>query len=206
MILAGGELRPDTDLGAILDGLEARIIRTRCAPELSPETVVEAIAALGERLARGELDDLIARYAPAGAGESLELARTLLSRQALEEKLRVELGWELSGGAQRPFGGVLVRPLGTLLHVGAGNVDGLPAFSAVEGLSYLDCAFEVASAMATVGLTAGVTTLLSPFSQALLIVLMYLGRVGILSFSIAFITRARRPAKIRYPEMNVMIG
>ena len=78
--------------------------------------------------------------------------------------------------------------------------------SAVEGLSYLDCAFEVASAMATVGLTAGVTTLLSPFSQALLIVLMYLGRVGILSFSIAFITRARRPAKIRYPEMNVMIG
>ena len=78
--------------------------------------------------------------------------------------------------------------------------------SAVEGLSYLDCAFETASAMATVGLTAGVTTLLSPFSQALLIVLMYLGRVGILSFSIAFITRARRPAKIRYPEMNVMIG
>ena len=134
MILAGGELRPDTDLGAILDGLEARIIRTRCAPELSPETVVEAIAALGERLARGELDELIARYAPAGAGESLELARTLLSRQTLEEKLRVELGWELSGGAQRPFGCVLVRPLGTLLHVGAGNVDGLPAFSAVEGL------------------------------------------------------------------------
>ena len=44
--------------------------------------------------------------------------------------------------------------------------------SAVEGLSYLDCAFEVASAMATVGLTAGVTTLLSPFSQALLIVLI----------------------------------
>ena len=35
---------------------------------------------------------------------------------------------------------------------------------------------------------------------------MYMGRVGILSFSIAFITGNRHPAKIKYPEMNVMIG
>ena len=40
----------------------------------------------------------------------------------------------------------------------------------------------------------------------LLILLMYMGRVGILSFSIAFITGNRHPAKIKYPEMNVMIG
>ena len=42
--------------------------------------------------------------------------------------------------------------------------------------------------------------------QGLLILLMYMGRVGILSFSIAFITGNRHPAKIKYPEMNVMIG
>lgn len=76
----------------------------------------------------------------------------------------------------------------------------------VEGLPYLNCAFEIASAMATVGLTTGITPALSPFSQGFLIVLMYLGRVGMLSFSIAFLTRSRHPAKIRYPEMNVMIG
>ena len=35
---------------------------------------------------------------------------------------------------------------------------------------------------------------------------MYMGRVGVLSFSIAFITRGGRTAKIKYPEMNVMIG
>ena len=72
--------------------------------------------------------------------------------------------------------------------------------------SYLDSAFEVASAMGTVGLTTGITPALTPFSQGLLILLMYMGRVGILSFSIAFITGNRHPAKIKYPEMNVMIG
>ena len=83
---------------------------------------------------------------------------------------------------------------------------GSMVISTVEGLPYLDCAFEVASAMGTVGLTTGLTPNLTPFSQTLIILLMYLGRVGVLSFSIAFITRGGRTAKIKYPEMNVMIG
>ena len=83
---------------------------------------------------------------------------------------------------------------------------GSMVISTVEGLPYLDCAFEVASAMGTVGLTTGITPTLSPFSQSLIILLMYMGRVGVLSFSIAFITRSGRTAKIKYPEMNVMIG
>ena len=114
--------------------------------------------------------------------------------------------------------------------------------STVEDLPYLDSAFEVASAMGTVGLTTGITPTLTPFSQGLTIQaqimelmkslqindhksiilithnmglvaemadevrVMYMGRVGILSFSIAFITGNRHPAKIKYPEMNVMIG
>ena len=83
---------------------------------------------------------------------------------------------------------------------------GSMVISTVEDLPYLDCAFEVASAMGTVGLTTGITPTLTGFSQTLLILLMYMGRVGVLSVSIAFITRGRRPAKIKYPEMNVMIG
>ena len=78
--------------------------------------------------------------------------------------------------------------------------------STVEGLPYLNCAYEVASAMATVGLTTGITPELSRLSQGILIALMYLGRVGILSFSIAFMTGKRRAARLRYPEINVMIG
>ena len=78
--------------------------------------------------------------------------------------------------------------------------------STLEGLPYVDCAFEVASAMGTVGLTTGITPTLSMFSQSLLILLMYTGRIGLLSFSIALAVRHGRPAKLRYPEMNVMIG
>ena len=83
---------------------------------------------------------------------------------------------------------------------------GSMVISTVEDLPYLDCAFEVASAMGTVGLTTGLTPNLTPFSQTLIILLMYLGRVGVLSFSIALMTRGRSMDKIRYPEMNVMIG
>ena len=83
---------------------------------------------------------------------------------------------------------------------------GSMVISTVEDLPYLDCAFEVASAMGTVGLTTGITPTLSVFSQALIILLMYMGRVGVLSFSIAFITRGGRAAKIKYPEINIMIG
>ena len=83
---------------------------------------------------------------------------------------------------------------------------GSMVISTAEDLPYLDCAFEVASAMGTVGLTTGLTPTLSPFSQTLIILLMYTGRVGVLSFSIALMTRRGNAAKIRYPEMNVMIG
>ena len=35
---------------------------------------------------------------------------------------------------------------------------------------------------------------------------MYLGRVGVLSFSIAFLTRRKKLAKIQYPNADIMIG
>ncbi len=83
---------------------------------------------------------------------------------------------------------------------------GSMVLSTVEELPYLDCAYEVASALGTAGLTTGLTPQLSRFSQSLLIGLMYMGRVGVLSFSIAFITRTRYPAKLKYPDMDIMIG
>ena len=83
---------------------------------------------------------------------------------------------------------------------------GSVAVSLVDGVPYLSAAYEAASAIGTVGLTTGITAGLSPFSHVLLICLMYLGRVGILSFSIAFLTANRFPAKIQYPTVDLMIG
>lgn len=80
------------------------------------------------------------------------------------------------------------------------------AISLADGTPYLSAAFEAASAIGTVGLTVGITPALSPVSQLLLICLMYLGRVGILSFSIAFLTAGRFPARVQYPTVDLMIG
>ena len=80
------------------------------------------------------------------------------------------------------------------------------ALALADGVPYLAAAFEVASAMGTVGLTMGITTGLSPLSQGIIIAMMFLGRVGVLSFSIAFLIRDRGENKIRYPSVDVMIG
>lgn len=52
------------------------------------------------------------------------------------------------------------------------------AISVYEGIPLLDCLYEAASAVGTVGLTLGITPRLHVFSQVVLIILMYLGRVG----------------------------
>ena len=79
------------------------------------------------------------------------------------------------------------------------------AISAIEGLPFLKCMFETASAVATVGLTLGITPHLSTLSQLILIVLMFMGRVG--GMTLVFATIARRhvvdPLK---PEEKVQVG
>lgn len=133
MILAKGTVLPDNRLSQVLGHLEDDIIETRVQPPLSPDLVIGACARLLERLDRGELDQLIAQYATAQMLDVLEQYRHLLRPESLEYKLSTESGGLLSG-AERPFGRVTAVPLGTLLHITAGNMDGLPAFSVVEGL------------------------------------------------------------------------
>ena len=58
----------------------------------------------------------------------------------------------------------------------------------------------------TVGVTVGITPTLSNYSHIILIAAMFLGRVGIMSFSVAFLARGRNAAKIRYPVVDIMIG
>lgn len=71
--------------------------------------------------------------------------------------------------------------------------------------------YEVISAVSTVGLTMGITQGLSPAAQVAVMLLMYLGRVGILTVTYAVKTnlhrRNRRPdAGLSYPDANLLIG
>ena len=71
--------------------------------------------------------------------------------------------------------------------------------------SLIDILFEVTSAFATVGLSTGITASLQPFSQLLLVLAMYTGRVGIILF-MASIVGDPRPSAIEYPEENLLVG
>lgn len=85
-------------------------------------------------------------------------------------------------------------------------VAGSMVISLLESVHFLEAAYEVASGMATVGVTVGITPQLGTVSRVILILMMYLGRVGIMSFSVAFLARSSGQAKIKYPTAEVMIG
>lgn len=83
---------------------------------------------------------------------------------------------------------------------------GMLALTITDNLPFLPSAFEVASAMGTAGLSMNLTTRLNPLSSVVIIVLMFLGRVGILSFSIAFLNKQRSTNILRYPTVDMMVG
>ena len=80
------------------------------------------------------------------------------------------------------------------------------AIAVLDNVPYLAAAYETASAMATVGVTTGITPELGTASHSILILLMYFGRVGFVSFSLAFLAQNPAKSKISYPEADVMIG
>ncbi|MGH3107601.1 MAG: TrkH family potassium uptake protein [Rubrobacter sp.] len=74
-----------------------------------------------------------------------------------------------------------------------------------EGLELLPALFEVTSAFGTVGLSLDVTPHLSTFGKILISVVMFLGRVGPITFIVALAARQRTP-HYRYPEEEIAIG
>ena len=90
-------------------------------------------------------------------------------------------------------------------------VVGLAVFGAIfitatSPISFVDAAFESVSALATVGITAGVTTSLSIPAQFLIILYMYFGRVGVLTISLGFLMGDKAEERFRYAQTNLLIG
>ena len=73
-------------------------------------------------------------------------------------------------------------------------------------MSFTDALYEAISALATVGLTAGVTPVLSVPAQILIIIYMYFGRVGVLTISLGFLMGDKAEDRFRYAQTNLMIG
>ena len=114
---------------------------------------------------------------------------------------------------KRSVGKVLrSRAYSVLLFFLVGNLVGVFVLTLTEGslmssgkASFFDIAFEHVSAMGTVGLSTGITPLLSSAGKLVLSAAMFVGRVGTLTVAFAVGGRTAH-SHFKYPEGHTMVG
>ena len=92
-----------------------------------------------------------------------------------------------------------------MIMVGLAVFGGL-FISATSPVELTDALYESISALATVGITTGITTSLSVPAQLLIILYMYFGRVGVLTISLGFLMGNQAEERFRYAQTNLLIG
>ena len=76
---------------------------------------------------------------------------------------------------------------------------------AVQPLEFMDVCMEVFSAIGTVGMSTGITRELNDISKCIIILLMYCGRLGSLSFVLVFAQKKKVPP-ILNPQEKMLVG
>ena len=78
--------------------------------------------------------------------------------------------------------------------------------AAVTDANALDIVYETVSATATVGLTRNLTPVLNLWGKIIIIITMYLGRVGPISLLLAFNTKREKKNIIKNPTEEISVG
>lgn len=135
MILYQGKILENSRQEACIKALATDLYRPiRRGGVLSTETVIAACDRLAQKVTLGEFDHIVRPFLERfdlGTEQFSDMVK-LFTRAGLEYKCAVELC-----DGEREIDGKIVRrryPLGILLHIAAGNVDILPAYSVIEGL------------------------------------------------------------------------
>ena len=77
----------------------------------------------------------------------------------------------------------------------------------VTGSPLLDCTYEIISAVATVGLTRSLTPTLPFMGKVIVILVMFMGRIGPVTLAVALRRRTgRKDVDIQRPEQRILIG
>jgi Trk-type K+ transport system membrane component len=100
----------------------------------------------------------------------------------------------------------VVRQAVTVALAGVGTVAiSTLALSVAGNYGLVNSAFEAISALSTVGLSVGVSSSDNTLSELILVVLMYVGRLGPITLAAALALRTQ-PNLFRYPEDRPLIG
>ncbi len=75
-----------------------------------------------------------------------------------------------------------------------------------DGADFLSVVYEVASAFGTTGLSLGLTSELTTFSKAILILTMFIGRVGVIAGLLFFQSKRTSKTTVEYPEIDMIVG
>lgn len=94
----------------------------------------------------------------------------------------------------------IVLTINLMLAVGAAI-----AICGLQTLPLEDVLLEVFSAIGTVGMSTGVTRELSTISKVIIILLMYCGRIGSMTFALSF-TERKKVAPVQLPAEKIIIG
>ena len=97
------------------------------------------------------------------------------------------------------LGGLFLLAMATMLSF---SEQDMPAAS----LGLLNQLYDATSAFCTVGVSTGVTAAGSSVTRVILILLMYAGRVGLLTVAVALVEGTAKEVVLHYPQEDVLIG
>jgi len=137
-----GKIISEAECDAILEHIDEMLMDTLQKPRLDVELVINACDTIIRNI---DSLDVVKRLPELGVSPVLaemymkQISR-MLSAEAIRERMRIELGgnYDKPGTLTYTHSGATavqtIAPLGVLFHITAGNVDGLPFISLLDGL------------------------------------------------------------------------
>ncbi len=153
---------------------------------------------------------MIVGAAPAGTGGGMKVTTASLVMLSVWSVIKNRedidvFGHRISPATVRRAQAILMLYV-CMMALFAVLIDAIEVHTHGSSMGIINELFEVASAFGTVGLSTGVTGATSQWSRMLIIIGMYLGRVGPLTMVLSLAGRSSGKNGIRYPEGNIMVG
>ena len=142
MNFVNGKIISDDECDAVLEHIDEMIINTLKKPPLDVDLVISACDRIVRNIDSLEIVKRLPELgiSPVLAEMYLGQIRQMLNAETIRERMRIELGEivdrprELKYLHSKATAMQTIAPLGVLFHITAGNVDGLPFISLLDGL------------------------------------------------------------------------